>query len=119
MKVKYLVFLAVILSVTSLCIALLVLWRSTLENSLPSGVKEIEIINGVVENVTFDSKVYRLSLRHFSEYAEKTDLKIESYEGWNIREIKLGNSILTSDLRITFKETKVNSIVVWVEKVES
>lgn len=115
MKIKYVVILT--LSIISLCVSAWFLWRQTLQSSLPSGVKEVEIIYGVVENVTFDSKVYRLTLLHFSEYAEEIDLKVETSSGWNIREIHLGKAILTSDLRITFKETRANSIVVWIEKV--
>jgi len=113
---KYIVLLAIILSIISISISLFLLGEKLLDNSLPPGVKEIKIVKGDPAKVTFDSENYYLTLTHFIEYAESFSLKVEISSGSQLKTVSLEKTTVFYDLAITPKESGQNYVIVWVEK---
>lgn len=118
MKLTYIVIFAVIVSVVALSISVWVLMNTLSEDRLPSGVQQVEVMKSEYEEVTFDSSVYNIGLGLFEGFGDRARLRIESSSAYTFRYINLGETILAYDLKITFKETRSNSVVLWIEQIE-
>jgi len=118
-KKKYLLLLlsSLIISVVSLSLSIVVLLNNNNEIN-PSKVKTVEIPNTGYVDVNVDSSFYRFSLVHFIEGASRFEIKIDVGSGYKIEVVDLGKSYIVYDLRVTIKEAKSNSLIVWIEKIE-
>lgn len=118
-QLKYAVILALTISVASLSMSIWILSNSLSENIVPSGVEEREIVKGNVKKVTLDSKDYYFSLDYFLDISDVIQLKVETTSGYQIGNLYFKKASSFYDLNVTLIERLPNSVIVWIEKIDS
>lgn len=115
MKLKIIVVVALILSACSFCVSI---WNSLSNINVSSGIRDVEVVKGATERVTFDSKNYVLSLHYFADESGVIQLKVETSEGSQIKNLYFNRPVIFFDLKVLLKERLFNSVLVWIEQIE-
>jgi len=118
MNQKLILILALVVSISALGVSLYVYWQNTQGESLPPGVKEIEIKKAEKVKVTFDSRDYYFSLDYFVDYSNVIQVKCEIGSGYQIRKMYFTKYSTFYELKAILKERLSNSIIMWIEKPE-
>lgn len=117
-KAKYV--LVLVISLLSLSLSLVALSYTLSRNGVPEGVKEVELFNDILNDVTFDGQDYIFILRYFEPFCESCSLKVEytsgSASGSVTRRISLDKGIEICGFWVFLKESRFDSVVVWIKK---
>jgi len=103
-------------SILSFSIGLLVFLRISEEDRLPSGIREVELFDGVSNEVIINSTTYHFILPYFNPYYNSYTLKVQMSSGHQIRRIYLDKGTEFYDFWVILKEARLNSIIIWIEK---
>lgn len=120
MKKRYLllIFSALTISIVSLSIAVVLLWKNIELEKPPSGIKEVEVTKGESTKVTIDSTDYYFTLNYFTDYSEVIQMKVAMSSGYQIRNLYFNKYSTFYDFKVILKERLSNSVIVWIEKTE-